>query len=254
VSCARCVSILALITASLSLNLAATAQTPPPNISAQPAASDPPLDTPVASGPASGQRTAQRPGSGAIYVVRRGWHIDIGFATGELTLPLNVLAAKFPDARYLFFGFGDRRYLMAKQQNMPAMLAALWPGKGLVLATALAASPAEAFGAAHVVKLQVSRDQSWAAQDFIWRSLVKTPSPAGDRIDTWARGPYEGSLYFSTGVTYSAIHTCNTWAAQVLHQADLPIRSSGVIFAGQVWSQVRNIATVNQADELAVTE
>ena len=35
---------------------------------------------------------------------------------------------------------------------------------------------------------------------------------------------------------------CNTWAAQVLKAAALPIHSAGVIFAGQLWGQVRHLA------------
>ena len=42
-----------------------------------------------------------------IYVVRRGWHMDIGFAAADLQPPLNDVIGQFPGVRYLFFGFGD---------------------------------------------------------------------------------------------------------------------------------------------------
>lgn len=181
--------------------------------------------------------------STVIYVVRRGWHIDVGFAAADMQAPLNSVAAQFPGVRYLFFGFGDRHYLLAKNRNAPVLLGALWPGRGLILATALGSPPQEAFGATHVIALAVSQDQARRAQEFIWRSLDRqsTEDPEKNVVTPYAPGPYEGSLYFAAAPRYSAFHTCNTWAAQSLATAALPIRSSGVLFAGQLWSQVRRL-------------
>jgi len=93
----------------------------------------------------------------SVFVARRGWHIDVGFAVADLTAPLNVIAAKFPGSRYVFFGFGDRQYLHAAHRGAPILLRALWPGQGLVLATALGAAPTAAFGRDSVVELKHSR-------------------------------------------------------------------------------------------------
>ena len=243
---ARSVYLSAMAVASLWISAAssATAQTLPAS-SGVPTGGVAGAGTALSHGPAVGTPMTGDLGVGsptAIFVARRGWHIDVGFATGELEAPLRSVAAKLLDARYVFFGFGDRRYLMSKH-HMPAMIEALWPGRGLILVTGLSASPAEAFGAVHVIELRMSPEQSSAAQDFIWRSLTKTgPPPDGDRIDVVARGPYEGSLYFNARAKYSAMHTCNTWAAEVLGNAGLPVRTAGVVFAGQVWSQTSRLS------------
>ena len=172
-----------------------------------------------------------------VFVARRGWHIDIGFAASDLEPPLNSLAAEFPGVEYLFFGFGDQHYLLAKKHNAPVLLGALWPGRGMLLATGLAAAPQDAFGAAQVVALAVTPQQLHAVQDYVWQTLDAkfAGKPA-------ARGPYGGSLYFDATPKYSALHTCNTWAAQALKAAGLPIHSGGVVFAGQLWSQVRRLS------------
>jgi Protein of unknown function (DUF2459) len=169
----------------------------------------------------------------AMFVVRRGWHIDIGFAAADLKPPLDSLVPQFPGVKFLFFGFGDEHYLQAKNHNAPVLLAALWPGRALILATGLTASPQDAFGASQVIALTVTEPQSRNAQDFIWRSLQQ---PVAQMT-----GPYEGSLYFTATAKYSAVHTCNTWAAESLAAAALPVHSGGVIFAGQLWSQVRRV-------------
>jgi hypothetical protein len=181
-----------------------------------------------------------------IYVVRRGWHIDVGFAAPELVAPLGTVTGEFPGARYLLFGFGDRRYLMAKHSHVPAMLGAVWPGQALILVTGLAATPRQAFGEKGVIALAVSPAQSKELQAFIVGSLEAVNGGVqavnGDFAVT-APGPYGGSLYFSSGLKYSGFHTCNTWAAEGLHRAQLPIRSRGTLFAGQLWRQVAKLAS-----------
>jgi len=189
----------------------------------------------VAQSSPSGQSTV-------IYVVRRGWHIDVGFDVADLQSPLKSLATNFPGARYLFFGFGDKHYLLAKDRNAPVLLAALWPGRGMLLLTGLTSTPQDAFGADQVVALAVTAEQARDAQSFIWQSLERQPPGGEDPPKPYGTGPYDGSLYFSAVPKYSAFHTCNTWAAQTLAAAALPIRSGGVIFAGQLWTQVRHLS------------
>ena len=176
---------------------------------------------------------------GSIYVIRRGWHIDVGFAAAELRPPLRSLAANFPGVHYVLFGFGDRRYLLAAHRGTPALSGSLWPGQALILATALNVSPADAFGVTQVVKFAVSQEELQTAQDFVWHALDGAAAPDVARIEPYHIGPYEGSLYFAAVAHYSAVHTCNTWAAEVLESAGLPVHPSGVIFASQLWRRVR---------------
>ena len=103
--------------------------------------------------------------------------------------------------------------------------------------TALAAAPEEAFGSEHVIRLKVSAAEAQAAQAFVWDSLLQNNGVA----TVFGKGPYEGSLFVGAVPKYSAVHTCNTWAAEVLREAGLPVRSRGVLFAWQLWSQVRRI-------------
>jgi hypothetical protein len=176
-------------------------------------------------------------GTSTVYVARRTWHVDVGFATTELEPPLASLVTTRPEARYWFFGFGDRRYLM--HPNAFDLFAALFPGEGLVLATTLTAAPEEAFGTDGVAQLSLGAAQAHALQAFVWQTLTTSGGAAGPP----QTGPYEGSYYFPASMRYSALHTCNTWAAEALRTAGLPIRSSGVVFAGQLWTQVQALAS-----------
>jgi len=188
------------------------------------------------------QRAVEAPSGAAasrtsIIVARRGWHIDIGFRTADVQGPLASLSAQFVHSQYVFFGFGDRHYLVANNKNFPGLMAALWPEGGVILVTMLRATSEEAFGTGHAISLTVNSAEALAAQAFVWNSLLKA-----DGVPVFYReGPYAGSLFFAAVPKYSAVHTCNTWAAEGLRAAGLPIHSRGVLFASQLWSQIRRI-------------
>lgn len=171
-----------------------------------------------------------------VYVVRRGWHIDIGIARGDAQPPLLQVAAALPEARYLLFGFGDRRYLL--HGGAGNLAAALWGGAGLVLVTSLESQqPRQVFGPDSVVEVTLTPHQMGGLQAFIGRSFAArdgalVPVPPGPH----AVGSF--SAFYESAQSYSARHTCNTWAAEVLESAQLPINSSGVAFAWQLWQQV----------------
>jgi Protein of unknown function (DUF2459) len=174
-----------------------------------------------------------------VYVVERGWHVDVGIALDDAQPPLRQVAAAFPESRYLLFGFGDRRYLL--EGGAASMVAALWGGAGLMLVTTLGSQdPEQVFGNDSVVHLALTPEQMRDLQSYIGHSfavhggaLVRvTPGPH-------AVGSY--SAYYESVERYSALHTCNTWAAEVLQSAGLPVSSSGVEFAEQLWDQVRRL-------------
>ena len=172
-----------------------------------------------------------------LFVIKRSWHTDIGFDAADLHPPLASLRSALPDAHYLLFGFGDKHYLTGHAGGMGRLSGAVWPGEGLVLLTGLEARPEAAFGAKGVVRLTVSAAQAQALEDFVWRTLATQHGAA----ELLASGPYEGSLYYASAVRYSGLHTCNTWTAEGLRAAGLPVHTFGVEFSGQVWRQVQRL-------------
>jgi Protein of unknown function (DUF2459) len=109
--------------------------------------------------------------------------------------------------------------------------------------TTLQAAPSEAFGSTQVIALNATERQLQDTQHYIWKSLVTGPQTVEgvERAEVYRHGPYEGGYYFLATPKYSAFHTCNTWAAQTLRAAGFRIRAQGVLFAHQLWSQVRRI-------------
>ena len=198
-------------------------------------------------GPLGGCVSAPQPpgvpvaGNAVIYVVGRGWHTDIGLPVDEVHGPLADLERDFPGIRFMVFGFGERNYLMTHGNGSGEMLTALFPSKSAILMTALGAQPTEAFSDEQVVALRVTQAGVDRLAELIWQALEKTPNGAAQKLGD---GPYAGSVFYASGETYDAFHTCNTWTALLLRDAGLPVDPSGVLFVGQVMRQAGAIAAV----------
>ena len=175
------------------------------------------------------------PANEKVYVIGRGWHTEIALTVDSLSPPLTLLAARYSGAQALSFGFGDRGFLIGRHGSIAGALAALFPGPGLILLTVLNTSPVAAFGEEHVVALPVTREGFDRIAEFVWNSLA---SKNGRPPEPYGAGPYEGSIFYPSTVTYDAFETCNTWVADALRAGGVPI-SGGLIFASQVMQQAR---------------
>ena len=170
-----------------------------------------------------------------VFLLRRGWHTDLVLEMADLLPPLDSIGGDFPDARYLGIGFADRHYVLATHRNLLDLILAPIPGRGLILGMGTVHDPVELYGAAHVLELTLSREQSAALQQFIWRSMKQD---AAGRASPFLWGKIPGNLYFDSAWWYDGAYTCNTWTAEALGAAGLAVSHTGVLFAGQVWDQV----------------
>lgn len=175
-------------------------------------------------------------GEGRIYVVERGWHTDIGLSVDEVSGPLTSLESNFPGIRFMVFGFGERTFYMAHEENSFTMLGALLPSKSAILLTALRAPPDVAFADYEVATLRLPQSGVNRIADAIWQSLEKQDGAALRLAD----GPYVGSVFYADSDTYDAFDTCNTWTARLLRDAGFPV-ATHVLFADQVMHQAQQI-------------
>jgi uncharacterized protein (TIGR02117 family) len=179
------------------------------------------------------------PKTETVYLVQRGWHTDIGMAADQPGSPLSQVRSVFPGVKVMLFGFGERAYLMHREHGFADMLAALLPGPGALLVTALSVRPADAFPPQDVVALHVSARGLARLSEFIAGSFEWT---ADGRPRAIADGPYPGSVFYASTTRYSGVFTCNTWTAEGLQSAGLPIRAAGTLFAGEVIGRARTVA------------
>jgi hypothetical protein len=101
--------------------------------------------------------------------------------------------------------------------------------------------PPEAFfGASNAVLIHVSRDGIERLSELLWNYLSPDNEAPPRHIGP---GPYPQSIFYASTGTYNLSHTCNTWTAEALHVAGLPMSAAGVVFAAQILDQLPPLLT-----------
>lgn len=174
-----------------------------------------------------------------LYLIAGGWHTEIGLSRAAASALSPQLTQAFPEARYLVFGWGERDYYTAAHPTSGDGLRALLPGPAVLLVVPLAAAPEAAFGPGNVLALLVSQPGVARLAQFLSRDIALDSEGRPRRVGA---GPSPGSVFYESTGTYSVTHTCNTWTAEALRVAGLPVSAAGVILASQVLNEARPLA------------
>ncbi len=162
-----------------------------------------------------------------------GWHTGLVLPAGELG-PLRTLLQGEPQARYLSFGWGNRRFYISRHPGSGDAIAALFDSPSTLFVQP-AASPADLLDSdIHIHWICAGRERLWRVDHYIERSL----SHPGKPMDLGA-GPFPDSRFYASTGHYSAVHTCNTWTVAALQYAGLPVSAAGVLFSSQVDGRIR---------------
>jgi hypothetical protein len=173
------------------------------------------------------------PRTDVVYLIEHGWHTDIAIPSGELRGRMTVFQRIFPDLQVLVVGFGKRTFMMAPVTTSGDLLIGPFPGDGTILAVGLKGSPAVAYDQGIEATITLPTGGAERLSDFVWNTLkVKDGMP-----EKLADGFFPGSIFYATQTGYAGTYTCNTWTADALHAAGLPIDTDGVVFAGQAMSR-----------------
>ncbi|MBW8269473.1 DUF2459 domain-containing protein [Caldovatus aquaticus] len=186
-------------------------------------------------------RLPPRPPAATLHLVARGWHTELalpGHALGGSPLG-EALLPRFPEARWLLFGFGLRRYFTHPDPGPGDLLAALAPGPAAIRVSGFAPAPPEAFAAEDVVRLPVAAEGRARLLAFLWAELAK--DARGAPLELPERHDPRG-IFFAAATPYALDYNCNAWTARALHIAGLPVDPDGVVFAAQAMRRARAAA------------
>ncbi len=194
--------------------------------------------------PSSGAPLSVHPSIAAypklIGVVEDGWHTELLLPATEVDSSLSDIRHWFPKAKYLIFGWGNRYYYMARDPGWLSGLDALFPSSSVILIQGLSKNPQKIFSPDIHIRWLCISGTGLAHMDTYLAGYLRGGGPKGGLIEL-GHGPWAHSWFFASTGTYDALHTCNTWTAQALRIAGLPISSQGVVFADQIDSEVAQL-------------
>jgi len=178
------------------------------------------------------------PGSARrVVVVDHGYHAGLMLRPGDLRAAavalgrdrpqaarrLRALAARWPGARWLEVGWGDRAFYQAVARLGDfrwdlALPAVLWPTPSVLQAVPVWSTPEAAFPAGDRVALGLSEP------GFVrLAAALAATLPPGERLPP-AIGPslYGPGRFYPAAPSYHGLRTCNQWVSALLRAAGVP--------------------------------
>ena len=176
-----------------------------------------------------------------VFVVHDAWHSAI--VAKKADIPAGVLPEieDFPSAEYLEFSWGDRDYFPAPDGGLGlALKAAFWSSGSVLHVVGFRDTVETTFPGAEIIEVVLSKESFQGLIKFISETFSRPypPTPAEPRP-----GLFPNGRFYSAEGKFSVLRTCNTWVAEALRAAGLPISPSYVITAGNLGNQVRPFAT-----------
>lgn len=173
----------------------------------------------------------------SIFVVRRGWHTGIALPTRDWPNRDWTLLDEFPEADYLEFGWGDRRFYQAEPSTAwQTSRAALWPTSSVIHVIGLSRPLPENALAIDAVELRIPIDRLRALATAIEQEFEENaPTATGATLST-SPDPnhfYEGRRHFYFP------RMCNWWTSSRLREAGCLVTPATVIFAARVMHDAR---------------
>lgn len=176
------------------------------------------------------------PGTEA-WVANYGWHTEIILPASVLTGGLAQL--RTPGAVGVSFGFGKTDFMSVASPGATDFALGTIPGPAMVRVLTLRVPPPRSTGSP-LVRVTLSRDGLSRLQTFLSEAIARGTD--GLPVVT-ATPPDADTRFYAASYGYSLAYTCNSWAADGLGRAGLPMEF-GVVFAGGV---MRGVARVDGA-------
>ncbi|MCS6891973.1 MAG: DUF2459 domain-containing protein [Rhodovarius sp.] len=164
-----------------------------------------------------------------IWLLHRGMHLELilpasGLEIGLPPPPLGIAA--------IAFGFGKRSFMRNEAGSLGELVLGVLPGEGVVEVTPLPAPP-EPRPDRPVWRLALPPGGMGRLQRFLAESIAR--SAAGPRM---IEALPSGRVLYAAVPRYSLAYTCNSWVADGLRRAGLPLRIEGVVLAADVLRQL----------------
>jgi len=170
-----------------------------------------------------------------VFLVSHGWHTGLVIPSQYLSDELKFLDKDFYYSKFYEFGWGDKGFYQAKEITSGLTLQAIfWPTPSVMHIVAMPVEPHEYFAHSKTLKVIISSKAMQRLNHFLAQSFKRNKE--GQVIKS-KKGIYGRSFFYEGQGKYFLTRTCNTWTAQALEEAGLPISSFLTLTAGSVFSQ-----------------
>ncbi|EDP63098.1 hypothetical protein BAL199_30012 [alpha proteobacterium BAL199] len=172
-----------------------------------------------------------------VQAVNIGWHVGLAFSAGDLDAAVFPELSDFPDARWIEVGWGDSAFYQHPDPDLNTILeAALVPTPAVLHLVAMPAHPARYLPGAEVLAIPLDADRFTRLVTLISDTMRREGRTRAEAI---APGLYPDSRFYPAVGRFHLGRTCNTWVAETLAEAGVPIDPDGVVTADTLMKRLR---------------
>ena len=178
----------------------------------------------------------------SVFIVYDSWHAAIVIKRSEIALDAIPELADFPQAEFVEFSWGDKDYFPNPHAGvLSAVKAALWSSGSVLHVVGFSGSVESFYRGARITELAIDSQGYDRLISYI-SETVSRPSPSVPAQPS--AGLFLYSRFYPASRDFSLLRTCNTWVAEALEQAGLPISASLVITVGNLDSQLARLKPI----------
>ena len=173
-----------------------------------------------------------------IFVIAHDWHTGIALPVDALVDDMPFLRARFKDAPYIEFGWGDKGFYQAAEITAGLTLQAMVWSPGTVMhVVAVPRPPQEYFPYSQVIELCIGAAEMKTLKQFLQSSFLRD---ANGNAQSLRDGIYGDSQFYAATGRFHLFNTCNKWTAKALLSAGVDIAPTLKLTAASVTDHLKS--------------
>jgi hypothetical protein len=174
-----------------------------------------------------------------VVVVHDSWHAAIVLRRADINHDSLPELVDFPDAEFIEFSWGDKDYFPNPDAGVfTAIKAAFWSSGSVLHLVGFSGNPKSFYRSGELVELRLTATAHGRLLGYLSRSFFRPPPK--DRAEASA-GLFPYSRFYPATHKFSLLKTCNTWVAEALESAGLPVSPGNVVTADSLATQLSGI-------------
>jgi uncharacterized protein (TIGR02117 family) len=179
----------------------------------------------------------------SVFIVHNTWHAAIVLNRQDLSTDALPELADFPDAKFIEFSWGDRDFFTDPNAGVWAALrAAFWSSGSVLHLVGFNDTVAQFYRGSETTVLRLAAPAYQLLIDFLSQAFARS-TPLGRAKSS--PGLFAYSRFYPATARFSLMRTCNTWVAEALSAAGLPVSPGGVLTAGSLASKIAPLGNPN---------